>query len=60
MSGNEEHVSKAGEIEIGSEPQFERILQKVLATNKEDSDKQLAKFQASNAARHKKRREHPS
>lgn len=39
------------DAELIPEPDFEMALEKVLSTSKEESDRQLAEFQASNKAR---------
>lgn len=49
-------AKKAKEVELIPESQFEDALKKVLAISKEESDEQMADFQASNKARRESRK----
>ena len=46
----------AEHVKLVPEPEFEKTLKKVLATSKQESDEQLARFQASNRARREQKR----
>ena len=46
----------ASEVELVPEPEFQETMRKILATTKQESDEQLARFQASNRERREQRR----
>ena len=50
---------KPEQVELVPEEQFEEALKKVLSTSKEESDLQLARFQALNKARRQTRKHKP-
>lgn len=60
MPGKKKPDKKADDVKLVSEPEFPTALSKVLATSKAESDEQMAKFQASNAAKLERRRDRSS